>query len=266
MTHILCSNFDINKLSYTEADTYEYTPTLLLSFPKYDNKAFIFETPEIQITNYCLQPLGDFAKTDKDREFIKVPLDVNQEGCVELKEMISEIEAHFEENYKNCLIHSPMLNKIINTFKPIKIIKEKMQEEDEEDNSKSNSNANKKWCIFKFKTDHNTGNITTKVFINNNNKITPLNATTVTDIEQYLKWGSTIRMIVHMNKAWFEKIKNLNTNHRQCGLTFKILQLEITPKKQPQSIDNIYSKYSFSSKSKKNNDIEDSDEGIDIEI
>ena len=268
MAHILCNNFDINKLKYSEAALNDMMQAMLISFPNYDNHPFIFETGEIVVTYEGIPKIGDYFPTDDARSFIKVPLDETQASCLELNNMLTQIQTHFKNNHKNILPNN--LTKIKSSYNSLDFIKEKKFDDIDDDLDKKHTkpNQSKRHCIFKFKKAHDTGNITTKVFLNKDDTIKPINVTNVTDTEQYLTWGSTIRMIVQMDKAWFAKTKkNPQAQFRDCGLSFKILQLEITPKKQYKTLKEVYNTYAFT---KKNQDIDDNtneeEEGMEIEI
>lgn len=268
MAHILCNNFNINKLKYSEAAPNDMMQAMLVSFPNYDNHPFIFETGEIYVTYEGIPKIGTFYPTDDARSFIKVPLDEEQANCLELNDMLTKIQTQFENNHKN-LLPNHLNQTVKSTYKSINIIKEKLNDIDDDlDKKPTKPNQSKRHCVFKFKKAHDTGNITTKVFLNKDDTIKPINVTNVTDIEQYLTWGSTIRMIVQMDKAWFAKTKkNPQAQFRDCGLSFKILQLEITPKKQHKTLKEVYNTYAFT---KKNQDVDDNandeEEGMEIEI
>lgn len=273
MAHILCNTFNINKLGFTPAMQTDMIQAMLISFPNYNSKPFIFETSEIVMTYGGIPKLGTFYTSDADRKFMHVPLDPTQNGCMELNNMLSQVETYFDHNHKSLIAGTPA-HKLKDTYQPVSIIKEKnldvVDDDDDAKSKKNQFNNDKKWCVFKFKTNYNTGIITTKIFINENDQIKPVNVQTVTDIEQHLTWGSTFRAIVHMDKAWYAKTKkNTQSQHRDCGITFKILQLEITPKKQVVTLDKLYSKYGFTNKNLISNDKpEDSeiDDELEIEI
>jgi hypothetical protein len=71
-----------------------------------------------------------------------------------------------------------------------------------------------------------------------------------------------VGLIIQMDKAWFTKAKKAGSNDRECGLSFKILQMEITPKSQKKTLEQMYSKYGFIKKGNK----EDEEEGMTIDL
>ena len=101
----------------------------------------------------------------------------------------------------------------------------------------------------KLDTDYDSGKILTSVFIrdaeNPTAKPKRVPVDTPTQLEQFLKWGSKVRMIVMMNKAWAEKQPKEQGMDRKYGFGFKIMSLEITPSNQQSSFRTEVQNYAF---------------------
>src|SRR5579885_3596293 len=77
------------------------------------------------------------------------------------------------------------------------------------------------------------------------NKSKKVDVTTVTEMEQYLHFGSEVRMIILMDKIWGNKCTRPGSKDRPFSVTFRILQLEITPSQKFASLREIFKQYTF---------------------
>ena len=92
-TIVKCSNFDIEKLTLTDfLHNNERSAGQSVAFPRYSDKFFLCITNPIQLTNYGISPLGTYIQSDKERSYIKIPNDENQQSCVELFNMLKNVD------------------------------------------------------------------------------------------------------------------------------------------------------------------------------
>jgi len=200
---------------------------------------------------------------DKDRTFLKIPLDKSQESCVQLENMLLELDNYNTKN-TNKIFKNFAASKNIDASKASKLFTYqpavRTPQADDDDiqevtDGKSSTNNSKpkterfKYCKMQFNTDYPEKNITSQIFIRTEGpepKITAVKPKTPSDLEELgLVWGSKVRMIVMVNKLWAAKAKHQVTQTRSYGITMKIMQMEIIPRERSSSIKDQFAKYAF---------------------
>ena len=78
----------------------ERSKSQMIAYLRYGNGSVVFQTPEFEISQYGIPPLGDYAKTDDQRQTLKLPLDPEQEACKLLESMFSQIDKHMTKEQK----------------------------------------------------------------------------------------------------------------------------------------------------------------------
>jgi len=190
-----------------------------------------------------------YYPTDKSRAFIKVPLDLEQEGCRKLNTFLEQIDERTEE------LKPKIFGKKAKLYnKYVKSVREPVSEEDgsdaesEEDSdgeskkkSKDKKGAKDKtneprpnFCKMKLNLTYPDEEICTLVYIrttDENGKIKreQKKIGSVDELIEYVRWKSTIRLLVSVSKMWAFKQKDDNGN-RKFGLGYKILQIEVEPR------------------------------------
>lgn len=229
-------DFKSKNLKFTELDT-EKNKKQFISFCNYKYKnektsAFRFRTREILFSQYGIPSLGEYYKTDADRDFVKVPFDPAQQACVELQKMVTEIDEYIMKNKDEVLgKYAPLYEYVPIVKKPAepdelnKIIEDPSDEKKKE--KKKPSQPPMLYCKVKFNTDFETKEVRTHVFVRNDEgKPDPVDTKTITDLNKYLKWQSTARFIIKISKLWAAKAKDKN-GKRTFGISLKCEQLEI---------------------------------------
>jgi len=238
-----CSTFDITRFSVTDI----LPPnggSQRVSLPEYSygnniKSKFVFKTKPIKITRFGIPPLHpNFYPDDSRRGLIKIPHDLMQPACNELFEMLEKIDAFMSNNNTKAKLFGAQAHK----YEYVPIIKHPaINEEDEEDNNKKqNANVQLNFCTVKFFNDFITKDLTTSVFLKKaDGAVQQLeNIKTVTDLTQYLHWGSVVRLAITAHKVWINKVPVPGKPVKDYGITLKCLQIEIT---EPEPVYN--SKY-----------------------
>jgi len=212
----------------------------------------VFKTSPIKLTSYGIPSLGQYAKTDKDRSYVKIPFDKSQQSCVELFKMFEALDTWAIKNKEK--FFTGKLAKAIKFYDYTPIVRKAQEvvslEDDDEAESKPKSER-PMYAKIKISTEWPSGDVNTSVFVRENGIPVKQEVTTVTDMAQHVMWQSTIQMICSCNKLWFGKSAD-KSGRRQYGLAFKILQCEVTEKANNNGIKNDFSTYAF-------------DDSIDIE-
>ena len=205
-------DFDVKKLSFGEL--FKNNSPLLISLPNYGDDCMIIQIPKFKITQYGIPILGKFIPVDSKRCFIKCPLDPNQENCLKIENMLDKIDKFIIDNQQKILGNNYKM------FKYLPLIKNPI--EYDFDNESKNKNKKFKYWNPQFDLTYPQGLINTSIFITD--PLNPLNQPikenikTVTDICEYLKFGSEIRMIIMMNKLWISTQSHLQTKLRDFGI------------------------------------------------
>jgi len=271
----LADDFNIKHFSLTEIDvTNERSKSQMIAYPRYDEATVRFQTPEFQVSQYGLAPIGEYAKSDDDfqRKQLKLVLDPTQEGCVALNDMFTSIDKYMLDSQKK--IFTGKLSKLKFSYKSV-VREPQVQDDlidDEEDSKKTAGKEKKEKYNFwkaKLDTDFDTGKILTTVFIrdpeNPTAKPKRVPVDTPTQLEQFFRWGSKVRMIVMMNKMWADKQPKEAGSDRKFGLGFKVMSLEITPSERQGLFRTEVQNYAFIDKNEGSGEAEEGEGGGDVE-
>ena len=197
-----------------------------------DQKQLVFRTGPLKLVTYGIPPLGTYAKTDKDRSYVKIPYDTSQESLVNLFKMFEELDTWALKNKDK--FFTGKLSKFSKLYDYTPIVR-KPQEiiaiDDDDDATKPTSNFSDRpmYAKIKISTDWKTGDVDTIVFLREDGNPVKQEVKTITDVASLITWQSIIQMICSCTKLWFGKSAD-KTGRRQYGIGFKILQCEVIEK------------------------------------
>jgi len=256
-----CDLFDISKFSFTDSVKGENNEQLTY-FAQYNygnhTSQVIFKTDPIKITKYGIPPIGHYIKQDKDRNYILIPHDPSQSSCNKLFNMLAKLD----EFMVNPETKKKLFGNKADKFKYVPLIKTPQDpdyEDEDEDIYKKKTMHNKitklNYCKVKFLNDYVTKNLTTSVFKKAYNGDAKLieNIKTVTDLNNYLYWGSVARFAIIVTRIWANKIAHPGSVRKEYGITLKCLQIEVA---EPVPVYNnkYFEKNYIFGPDKKNND------------
>ncbi len=193
----------------------------------------VFKTEPIKLVTYGIPQLGQYAKTDKDRQYVKIPFDKSQESCVSLFKMFEALDAWAIKNKDK--FFTGKLSKFAKIYDYTSIVRKPQEaialDDDDEDAPKTKKASGEKplYAKLRISTDWQSGDVDTTVFLREDGVPSKQEVKTVTDMAALVTWQSTIQMICSCNKIWFGKSAD-KSGRRQFGLSFKILQCEVTEK------------------------------------
>lgn len=204
----------------------------------------VFKTGPIKLVTYGIPQLGQYAKTDKDRCYVKVPYDTSQESCVQLFKMFQALDAWAVKNKDK--FFTGKLSKFAKIYDYTPIVRKPQEAiplDDDEGESKPKSEK-PMYAKIKINTDWQSGDVTTTVFVREDGAPVKQEVKTVTDMANLVTWQSTIQMICSANKLWFGKSAD-KAGRRQYGIAFKLLQCEVTEKVGGSSAKSDFTTYAF---------------------
>ena len=249
------ADFNVTKWSNTEIDFEDEKNKNSMMFTCYGRYNYgkesspvqnqlVFKTGPIKLVTYGIPQLGQYAKTDKDRSYVKVPYDTSQESCVQLFKMFQALDAWAVKNKDK--FFTGKLSKFAKIYDYTPIVRkpqEAISLDDEEGDSKPKSDK-PMYAKIKINTDWQSGDVTTTVFVREDSTPVKQEVKTVTDMANLVTWQSTIQMICAANKLWFGKSAD-KAGRRQYGIAFKLLQCEVTEKVGGSSAKSDFTTYAF---------------------
>ena len=80
----------------TDYEDNKYTPSQKAGFVTYNGQSLQIQSPDLFVFTYGI-PKEDpkYHKTDKDRLYLKIPEDVNNQKCIEFFKNMESIDAYF---------------------------------------------------------------------------------------------------------------------------------------------------------------------------
>ena len=259
---VATNKFEISRFSYTELEKDNKIlksmsiAYLRYNYPLSDTNNLVIQTRWIKLTQYGIPTLGEYYKDDNARDFMKVPFDPSQDGCLELLDVFKQIDDYTMENLGNLLgvklAKHYSYQKLVKD--PVKNDLENLEsdDEDKEDQPEEKPDDKVKFqsCKLKFKSDYKTKRIETKVYvsesIDSTDRPTPVEVNTVSDIERVCPWGSHVRFLLIGSKFWAAKNKMKPSDpFRLCGVGFKIGQMQVVSGKRGSQTKDMFNEYAF---------------------
>jgi hypothetical protein len=242
------TDFDINNWSNTEIDfedekskdAFQFTCYGRYNYGKESSPVMnqlVFKTGPIKLVTYGIPQLGQYAKTDKERSYIKVPLDPTQDSCVNLFKMFEKLDEWAVKNKSK--FFTGRLAKFAKVYDYSSIVRKPQEvpsldddEDDDEDKpkkSKKSADEKPQYAKIKISTEYSSGDVDTVVYLREEDGPVKQEVKTITDIANLVTWQSTVQMICVCNKLWFGKSAD-KTGRRQFGIGFKLRQCEVIEK------------------------------------
>jgi hypothetical protein len=251
---VMYNKFQGKNLSFTELEKKsERNASQWICFPRYKYSSsletnFVFQTPEMEVTQYGVPRIGEYYKSDEQRSFLKLALDPNQPSCVELGNMLKDLDTAILKH------KTSVLKKYAKIYKYQPIFREPQvddtaeisddEDEDEEKEETKKTEQRERFNYFKVKMDTKfpeRDQIRTLVFrktVDKAGKTTREkldDVATMSDLEKYVRLGSKVRLVLMANKLWASKNKD-SAGNRKFGVTLKVLQMEVECRESQDSV------------------------------
>lgn len=240
----LITNFDKfeqSRLSFTELN--EGNNKQKLAFVRYDHptlgegQQLLLQFPWQKIFSYGVPRLGEYYKEDKDRDFLKFPIDLSNS---EMKTLYDELQS-FQERMSSEEMRKELFGSKWKKYKFIDVVRTPLIDEDDEGPEKP------PFMKLKLDTAWPDGEMKTKVYSStqmektdssgkvvkdsNGNPVMTrkrelLEVETVTDFADKVRYMSNVRIIARPVKLWAQDPKLPEPNF---GVTFKIFKIEVEP-------------------------------------
>ncbi|AYV85489.1 MAG: hypothetical protein Satyrvirus19_11 [Satyrvirus sp.] len=194
----------------------------------------------MKITTHGIPRLSDeksvtnYYSDDSKREFIKIPLDDEQEGCVKFRKYLMELDKWASSEKTKMILFG---KKNADKYQYVSCIKTPHPIEDDNNNKKGKNKDKKEFPIvdyvkakFSMKTTDDKKRVNmSKLYRMQGNKKVEITAITVTDIAKEITFLSDVKYILYHYKIWANKTSAAPGVPRQYGIGFKVIAFQYIP-------------------------------------
>lgn len=224
--------FEADRLTFTPLEDNERSKGQKISYPRYNHpehgegQALFLQGPWMQMYSYGVPTLGEYYKEDKDRAFVKVPLDLNNPEVKKMVEEFDKVDAVLSsEDYKK-----EQFGKNAKKYEYQPIVRYPLVDEEEE-------NTKPPYMKLKLDLTWPDSNVKTEVFTSelmedgkrSRNKV---DLETVTEFASNLSYMSNFRPVFRPVKLWAHQAKMKDPGY---GIVFKLIKVEVEPNKNSNS-------------------------------
>jgi len=231
------SEFEADRLTFTTLEENERSKGQKIAYPRYNHptlgegQPLFIQGPWMTLFNYGVPTLGEFYKEDKDRAFVKVPLDMSDPEIVKMADEFKKIddilghEDFKKENFgKNAKKHEYQ-----------SIVRSPLTDEDEEVTRPA-------YMKLKLDLTWPDSNVKTEVFSselleNGKRERKKINIDTVTDFATHMPYMCKFRPVFRPVKMWAHQSKMKDPGY---GIVFKLIKVEVEPSKNSNSVYQNY--------------------------
>ncbi len=226
-------DFDVKDLTFTKFEENERSKAQNMAFPRFkETQRLMIQGPWIDMNAYGVPQLGEYYKTDKDRAFIKIPLDLNNPEVKEFYEKLQSIDEMMSSKKFKEQQFGAKASKYKYAY-PICRVPVEDEEGDEDKEKKKSKYPRPPYMKVKLDATWPETKITTQVFTSimkdGKREREKQEVESVDDFANHVRYLSKIRPIITPVKAWCEKKAKMGSNEMQYGLTFKLVKIEVEP-------------------------------------
>ncbi len=226
-------DFDVKDLTFTKFEENERSKAQNMAFPRFkETQRLMLQGPWIEMNAYGVPQLGEYYKTDKDRAFIKIPLDLNNPEIKEFYEKLQSIDEMMSSKKFKEQQFGAKASKYKYAY-PICRVPVEDEEEDEDKDKKKSKYPRPPYMKVKLDATWPETKITTQVFTSimkdGKREREKQEVESVDDFANHVRYLSKIRPIITPVKGWCEKKAKMGSNEMQYGLTFKLVKVEVEP-------------------------------------
>jgi hypothetical protein len=189
----------------------------------------MLQGPWIKMTTYGVPQLGQFYKSDKDRTFVKIPLDLSIPEIKEFHDKLQGIDAVFESKEFKTQQFGAKASK----YKYLSIVRSPAVDEEEEVDEKKTKYPRPPYIKIKLDTTWPESQVKTQVYTSimkdGKREREKKDVSTVDEFASIVRFMSSIRPIIRPVKGWAEKKTRPGNDYMQYGITFKLVKVEVEP-------------------------------------
>ena len=226
-------DFNVKDLTFTKFEENERSKAQNLAFPRYkETQRLMLQAPWIEMNAYGVPQLGEYYKTDKDRAFIKIPLDITNPEVKEFYEKLQTIDEMMASKEFKTQQFGAKAAKYKYAYP---ICRVPMEEEDDDEEKEKKKSKYPRPAYIKVKLDATwpETKILTQVFTSimkdGKREREKQTVESVDDFANVVRYLSKIRPIITPVKGWCEKKGKMGKDYLEYGVTFKLVKIEVEP-------------------------------------
>jgi hypothetical protein len=220
-------------LTMTKFEENERSNGQLLGYPRYksDGAPLMLQGPWIKMISYGVPQLGQYYKSDKDRTFVKIPLDLSIPEIKEFHDKLQGIDAVFESKEFKTMQFGAKAAK----YKYLPIVRSPAVDDNEDDEVDEKKNKYPRPAYIKIKLDVTwpesqvKTQVYTSIMKDGKREREKKDVSTVDEFASIVRFLSSIRPIIRPVKGWAEKKTRVGNDYMQYGITFKLVKVEVEP-------------------------------------
>ena len=167
--------------------------------------------------NNAGQPLSD-----RERGKIKIPFDLDNADAKKLYELLCSIDKKTETDKEQ--IFGDKKKAAVYKYQPI--VRQAAENPDAPDDAPLPPD----YFVIKFDLDYNTGNVNTKLFVNDDGERTEVGIATVDDMMKYIRYKCEFRPVFSICKLFAARSAD-SEGKRKYGFGLKLKLIEVRPMK-----------------------------------
>ena len=234
------SDLEIERISASELQENERSKVQQIAYVRYDHKvlghdqALLIQLPKIHLETYGVPRPGEFYKNDRDRSFVKIPLNESDPDVLIFANKLKEIDAYLSSPK----FASKLLGKkwqkytYVPVYRPPTVTQD--DDDDDDDNKKKSTKKpglNYPYMKLKLDTDYDSGKIKTQVYrpeiINNKReRVEVSDIESIDDFSRILCYQCKFLAIIRGVKIWAQPPAK---NNPMWGVSFKMIKVEVEP-------------------------------------
>ena len=224
-------DFNASDLSFTKFEENERSKAQNLAFPRFkESQRLMLQGPWIDMNAYGVPQLGEYYKTDKDRAFIKIPLDLNNPEVKEFYEKLQSIDELMSSKEFKAQQFGDKAKKYKYAYP---ICRVPIEDDDEDEDKKKSKYPRPPYMKVKLDATWPETKILTQVFTSvmkdGKREREKQEVESVDDFANVVRYLSKIRPIISPVKAWCEKKGKMGKDFLEYGITFKLVKVEVEP-------------------------------------
>ncbi len=224
-------DFNASDLSFTKFEENERSKAQNLAFPRFkETQRLMLQGPWIEMNAYGVPQLGEYYKTDKDRAFIKIPLDLKNPEVKEFFEKLQSIDELMSSKEFKAQQFGDKAKKYKYAYP---ICRVPVEDDDEEEEKKKSKYPRPPYMKVKLDATWPETKILTQVFTSvmkdGKREREKQEVESVDDFANVVRYLSKIRPIISPVKAWCEKKGKMGKDYLEYGITFKLVKVEVEP-------------------------------------
>ena len=229
--------FEADRLSFTPLEDNERSKGQKIAYPRYnhpthgENQPLFIQGPWMTMSTYGVPTLGEYYKEDKDRAFVKCPIDMEDPEVVK---MVNEFKK-VDDRYGSTEFMNESFGKYAKKYTYQTIIRQPVADEDEEVTRPP---------YMKLKLDLTWPDCNVKTVVVKSELLESgkrvreeVEVETVNDFTSHVNYMCKFRPIFRPVKMWAHQQKMKDP---QFGIVFKLIKIEVEPNKNSNSLYQNY--------------------------